>query len=450
MNLGIDEKLKAFADSCPFTLYAVGGFVRDKIANLCGKTDIDICAPVTAERFCAAAEDFGIQIKQVYKTTGTVKILLDGKDMEFAAFRSDEYVRGVHTPVKSYFTEDIEKDARRRDFKCNAVYYDIKNEKVVDPLGGVGDIESKRVQTVRDPEKVFGEDGLRLMRLARISAATGFTPTDECLTGARANAHLIRDVVAERVFSELLAILQADGAYNIRYAHYKGLKILDDTRVLDEIIPELTSGRGMEQNAAFHSHDVLEHSLRTALYSDKSVRLAALLHDIGKPYCRIYDGNSYRHAEEGERIAREVLSRLKAPKKLIFEVSRLAALHMYDYDLKASERKVRKFIVKNYDLIDKILLLKQADFSGCRDSLNTAPCVTKWREIINKMREEGAPFNIKDLKVRGDKLISAGVPKERAAEALCYLLCECAAGNIKNEEKTLLKQALLFCGNKKY
>lgn len=446
----IPEKLRALANACPFPLYVVGGYVRNSLAILKGKADIDICAPVRAERFCSAAEAAGADIKQVYKTTGTVKISFGGDEYEFASFRSDEYVRGVHTPVNSYFTESIEKDALRRDFKCNAVYFEIKNGKIVDPLGGVDDILNKRVQTVDRAEKVFGEDGLRLMRLARISAAAGFTPTAECLEGARVNAKLINDVAAERVYAELLGVLSADTVYGIQGAHYAGLKILDKTRVLDEILPELTLGRGMAQNQNFHSYDVLEHSLKTTLYADKSIRLAALLHDIGKPYCKAAEGNSYRHGEEGERIAKEVLSRLKAPKKAVDEVSRLVALHMYDYDLNARESKIRRFIAANYDLLDKLLLLKQADFSGCKGNLEIAPCVVKWNKILNGMREECVPFTVKELNVRGDALINSGVPKAKCAEVLHYLLSECAAGNIKNEEDTLKKYALLFCRNKKY
>ena len=371
-----------------------------------------------------------------------MKLSFGEEEYEFASFRSDEYVRGVHTPVKTFFTDDIYLDARRRDFKCNAVYYDIKEEKFCDPLGGAEDIKNGLMTTVADADKVFGEDGLRLMRLARQSAQTGLKPDRECIEGAKNNRALISDVSVERVYAELNAILHADCAYGIENAQYTGLKLLDEIGVLDVILPELTLGRGMKQNENFHNHDVLEHSLRAVLYADKSIRLAALLHDIGKPYCMRENGNYREHEKESARIAENVCERLKIPKKLTAEVITLSALHMYDLRCDARENKVRKFIVRNFGIFEKLLLVKQADYSACRDDLNEAPCVTKWRAIYNKMSKEGAPFTLKQLNVRGDELISNGVPPEKVGKALSALLEDCAIQPELNKKENLIKRAV--------
>ena len=257
MKIEISEKLYNLAEKCAFPLYIVGGYVRDALADLFTPShDIDICAPVSAEEFCNTAKSCGAVIDATYKNTGTVKLGFGEEKYEFTSFRSDEYVRGVHTPVKTFFTDDIRLDAKRRDFKCNAVYYDIAKGEICDPLGGAEDIKNKSVSTVADADKVFGEDGLRLMRLARQSAQTGFTPTKECISGAKANASLIADISAERVYAELDAILHADKKYGVAGAQYRGLKILDEIGVLDVILPELTLGRGMMQNQAYHSYDV--------------------------------------------------------------------------------------------------------------------------------------------------------------------------------------------------
>ena len=443
MKLQISEQLNRLAKACPFPLYIVGGTVRDNLAGLKReKSDIDICAPASADEFFTVAEGCGAKINSVYRNTGTVKLTLEGEEYEFASFRSDEYVRGIHTPVKTFFTDDIRLDALRRDFKCNAVYYDIKNQSFVDPLGGIEDIKNKLLTTVTDADKVFSEDGLRLMRLARQSAQLGFSPSEECVSGARKNSSLISDVSPERVYAELDAILHADLSYGMRGGQYRGLKLLEETGVLQYILPELTEGKGMAQNEKFHSHDVLEHSLRTVLYADKDIRLAALLHDIGKPYCFINSGNFRGHEIEGERIARQVCSRLKVPKKLTAEVAELCALHMYDLTCEARENKVRRFIVKNGSVYEKLLKIKQADFSACKDNLGETPCVTKWRKIHAKMEKEGAPFNLKQLKVKGDELILAGVQKERAGEILNVLLFDCAIEPKLNEKHTLIKRAL--------
>ncbi len=445
MQLPVPEKLKNLAAVCPFPVYVVGGFVRDSLANLNrASSDIDICAPVTAEIFCAEAEKSGAKINSVYRNTGTVKLSLGNREYEFASFRSDEYVRGVHTPVKTFFTDDIRLDALRRDFKCNAVYYDIREDTFCDPLGGISDVENRRLETVADPDKVFGEDGLRLMRLARQAAQTGFEPTEDCLDGATRNSSLIQDVSKERVWAELNAILHADLRYGIKYAQYRGLKILDRCNVLGEILPELAQGKGMEQNKTFHKYDVLEHSLRTVMYSDGRIRLAALFHDIGKPLCMKSNGNCHEHELIGEELAARVLSRLNAPKKLIGETVKLVGLHMYDFRCDARENKIRKFIVRNGDVIEELLLLKQADYSACRDDLSEAPCVTKWRGIMDKMKAEGAPLTLKQLDVRGDELIAAGIEPERVGEALQALLEDCAIDPKLNKKQALIRRALKY------
>ncbi|MCD8308758.1 MAG: HD domain-containing protein [Clostridia bacterium] len=438
----LPENLISLAKKCSFPLYVVGGTCREFI---CGqhplKADYDICAPVTAEEFIAAAQRCGFEICGVFKNTGTVKLRSGGNEYEFSCFRSDKYVRGVHRPVKIYFTDDIMLDAKRRDFKCNAVYYDISAGQFVDPLGGISDLKAGVISTVAPAEKVFGEDGLRLLRLCRIAAQTGLKPAEECFEGAKVNARLIKDITPERVYAELTAILHADEKYGHKYGQYEGLKLACELGVADYIIPELTAGRGMSQRQDFHAHDVLEHSLRCVKYSAGDIRLAAMLHDAGKPYCKITSGNFYGHEEEGGRIAREALARLKAPKKITEETVRLINLHMYDCNLAARESKVRRMIVANRDIFYKLLELKQADFSACRDDMSEAPAVKKWREIYQRMGEEKVPFTLRELNVRGNELIAAGIPAEKTGVILNKLLLECAVVPAINERGKLIAAA---------
>lgn len=443
MQAILPRKLKDLAAALDKPLYAVGGACRDFIAGLsvgCG--DWDICAPLSADEVCAAAKSVGFTVSAVYKNTGTVLMSADGEDYEFTSFRTDRYVRGTHSPVEVFFTDDIASDARRRDFKCNAVYYDIAAGKFVDPLNGIEDIKNKRVTTVVEAEKVFGEDGLRLMRLCRIAAQVGFTPTEECIDGARKNCQLIDDIAAERIWTELNAILHADLKYGVDGAQYKGLKLLKETGVLARILPELALGDNMYQREDFHSHDVLEHSLRCVLYAPPEIRLAALLHDVGKPYCKINFGKYARHEEEGAIIAENICKRLRVPSKVTARVCELVRWHMYDLSGAAAENKVRKFIVNNLAIFDELLLLKQADFSACKDDLSVAPCVVKWKGIYEKMQNEGVPLTLKELKVRGDELIGAGICPDETAKTLKMLLGECAIGNVLNEKEKLINYAL--------
>ncbi len=442
-------------------LYLVGGCVRDFLANFpLASSDFDLCAPVPADVFTEIAADCGFRADATYVRTGTVKISTAAEnaektEAEFAAFRSDKYVRGEHTPAETFFTEDISLDSRRRDFTCNAVYYDIVADSFADPLGGIGDIRAKILRTADSPDKVFGEDGLRLLRLARFSGTTGFTPTPETIAGAKKNAALIADVAPERVFAELKLILTAEQKYGNERGVYEALKILDITRVLDGIFPEATAGRDLKQRADFHAHDVLEHSLRAAAYSVRAnelsggddtpvpfeIRLAALLHDIGKPAAFFRDGKFSDHPNAGAEICRAVLTRLKAPAKTIALIEELTRWHMYDYDLKTRENKLRKFIVAHYDIFGALLLVKQADYSACKDDLSPAPCVIRIKNLEAKMRAEGVPFTLKELAVRGNE-IAPLLPSPRYVGAtLEALLLHCAITPADNEKQRLLRLA---------
>lgn len=443
----LPEKLKNLANICDFNLYVVGGSVRNFLADLKeSRFDLDICAPVTLDRILPFALEAGLSYTAVYKNTGAVKFY--DKDTcqtyEFTSFRSDKYIRGEHTPQETFFTDDIKKDAVRRDFTCNAVYYDIKNKKFIDLLGGMDDIKNKTLKTVREADKVFSEDGLRLMRLARFCAELGFSPDDNCLQGAKNNCELIRDISAERVFSELNLILQADGKFknNGNYNHYYGLEMLKEIGVLKIIFPELCLGENMPQRKDFHNYDVLEHSLRSCKYSDKSIRLCALLHDVGKPYCYIETGKYHGHQVSGRDIARVILNRLKAPKDLTEEICKLVYLHMADLDLKTSTNKVKWLMVENYDILPKLLLLKQADFSGCKDDLSTCPTNLKWLSILDEMKKENLPFSVKDLVLKGNEIIDLGVEPKYISEILTSLLKLCVFKTCKNEKQELIKNTL--------
>lgn len=442
----LPKNLFLLAENCPTPLYVVGGSVRDYLASLTPLTavyDFDLCAPLSADDFVAIAQKSGLSVRAVYKNTGTVKLRdTTGAEYEYSCFRSDEYVRGLHVPAKITFTEDISLDARRRDFTVNAIYYDIKTGEYVDPLDGVRAVAEKRLTTVASAKKVFSEDGLRLMRLARQAATLGFTPDNECLCGATEHAELINDIAPERIFAELTAILSADQKYGVTGGHYQGLRLLDTTRVLDRILPELTLGRGMSQRADFHKYDVLEHSLRAAYYAAPSVRLAALLHDVGKPFCTLRDGNSHAHPEEGARLTREILTRLKAPKKTIEETALLTALHMYDFDCKTGENKLRRFFVAHASVLDKLLLLKQADFSACMDDTSTAPTFARWKNLLEKLHAEHAPLTLKELAISGKDLLDLGIEPKQIAQTLQALLLHSVVNPKDNVPERLKKLAV--------
>ncbi|MBQ4269330.1 MAG: HD domain-containing protein, partial [Clostridia bacterium] len=400
---------------------------------------------ISANVFSQTAKQSGFTVQAVYANTGTVKLKdADGNDFEFAAFRSDKYVRGKHVPDEIFFTDDILLDANRRDFTANAVYYDIVANRFVDPLNGIPAIREKRLTTVDRAEKVFGEDGLRLMRLARQAAQLGFSPDAECLNGAKRNAKLIADVSAERIFTELTAILRADEKYGNPNGPFEGLTLLLKTGVLDVILPELALGNKMAQRADFHKYDVLIHSFKAVTYAAPEIRLAALLHDVGKPFCALRDGNVHAHPIEGERIAEEILLRLKAPKKATERIKLLVRYHMYDFDCKTKESKLRRFFIDRRDLLDDLMKLKQADFSGCMDDTSVCPTNQKWQTILAKMQAERVPFTTKELNVSGADLLTLGIPPRFIALILKEFLLHLALNPRENEKERLLTLAPKF------
>ena len=421
MKIILPENLIKLSEICPSEIYVVGGYVRNFLINGMLSDDIDIAAPLDVEEIKSAAEQCGFNTVAEYKRTGTL-VISDGKrKYEYTRFRTDSYARGgAHEPTSTEFTDDISRDALRRDFKCNAVYYDIRRQEIVDPLGGVSDIENRVLDTVATPEGVFCSDGLRLMRLARFAAELNFIPKTEVIRGAKQYADNIRDIAPERIFEELKKILVADGKYPFSdpKGHYTGFKILDGIGVFDILFPELAAGRGMAQRADFHNYDVLEHTFRTLLYSDSEIRLAALLHDVGKPYCQINFGRYKDHHTEGEKIAREILKRLKADKKTTEKTAFLVRWHMFDLKNAEPESELRLFIVENRENFIPLLKLKQADFSACKDDLSACPAVKRWTALYDKMKSDGTPFSLKDLDITAADVVKIGFSERGVGEEL--------------------------------
>lgn len=430
----IPQTLKELSALLPDPVYIVGGYVRDALLNL-NCYDIDICGASTPGTVFSALENSPFSVKTTSAKMMTLKIKKGDEEYEYTTFRKESYVIG-HAPETVEATDDIAEDAKRRDYKANAVYYDVKNETLVDPLKGLDDIKNKVLSTTREPEKVFSEDGLRLMRLARFAGQLGFSVEAETLCAAKENAQLIKDIAPERIRDELDKILVADTVHGIEDGHIKALKILDETGVLEYILPEITLGKGMKQRADFHKYDVFNHILETVRFARSDVRLAALMHDVAKPYCFARTGRYRGHDVEGERLAREVMTRLRYPKRTIERVSRLVKLHMYDLKCEAKESTLRKFVQENVGILDELLALKEADSKGSGMPEAKNPTAARIRSVYEDMVREGVPFSIKDLKVGGNDLDS--LPEAKRGSVLKEILVECAVNPQMNDRKKQL------------
>jgi tRNA nucleotidyltransferase (CCA-adding enzyme) len=262
----------------------------------------------------------------------------------------------------------------------------------------------------------------------------------QTLDGAKEYADNIKDISPERIYDELKKILVSDKKYPFsdKKGHYTALKILDETRVLDRIFPELTLGRGMAQRKDFHNYDVLEHSLRCVLYSPSKIRLAALVHDIGKPYCMQKSGVYYGHDKEGAIIAEKVLRRLKADNESIKNAVFLTKEHMLDLDGKMRESKVKRYIARNGDKLEQLFMIKQADYSACKDDLALAPAVTKWKNIVKQMKVDGVPTSYKELKISPEELIKLGYKGKKIGEGMQMILYHAIDNPKENESEKLI------------
>ncbi len=417
------ENLKELFADCNSKVYMVGGYVRNAIAGL-GCTDIDLAGP---EVSTALKLPKGATAKIVNFRLGTAIISYKGKKYEYTPFRMEKYAQGGgHTPIEVKFTSDLYADALRRDFTVNSIYYDIKTNEIIDPFNGILDINNKLIRS-HDPEKIFSSDGLRILRLVRIAAETGFKIDSLTASSAMEKLDYLADISAERKAGELMRILQADRKYGVENAHYRGLKLCAKLGIFKYLLPCVAETEGVEQNPKYHKFDVLEHTLRCVKHAPVNVRLAALMHDVGKPVSLKLYGNMHGHERLSALITQNALGQrgLKFPTAVVEETARLCQNHMYDLNGQTSESKVKIFVARNFDIIDKLVELIKADGIATGMDYDVADTEHRFTRIKNELIANFAPLKIADLKISGDVLVQIGFSGERIGEILDEMLREC-------------------------
>ena len=439
MEIYVPEWLEKFAKANEEPLYLVGGYVRNVLGGL-PPSDIDIAGKAMPEKLVLP---HGFFFATTYRRMGTALIkhrFRPDIEIEYTPFRTEEYAPGGgHTPISVRFDAGIEEDARRRDFTVNSIYYDIKRKRIIDCFGGTKDI-SRRLIRAYDPERVFSSDGLRLMRLVRIAAETGFGIERATAETAMRRAAFLADITPNRKRDELLKILNADLAYGVEDAHYRGLKMLRDFGFLPYILPELAELDGLAQPGGHHKYDALEHTFRVVRASPPEIRLAALLHDVGKAEAVRRSGRMHNHEIYGAEITRRITGAegLKLPNKVAQKTERLVRWHMYDGDGKTGNGKMLLFVAHNSDIIDELTALMEADRAG-KGVPSDSPLRIK--EFYEKLRESGAPVNMSKLKINGADLLSLGYEGTRVKEKLSELFDMCVLSPELNKHKKLMKLA---------
>ena len=399
-------KLKEIALTLGSPLYMVGGAVRDFCIAKEYSADIDLASPADFELFNAALLKCGIVSAALYRRTHTVQFEFDGKKCEFTSFRKERYADGGgHTPEFTEPTGDIYEDARRRDFKCNAVYYDVIESKFVDPLGGIEDIKNKILDTVKNPDDVFKSDGLRLMRLARFAGELGFTPTEEVLGSAKKYSGNLKDISVERIYAELVSIINSDKKHGFSPTDgfYRAIEVLYKTDVMKYVFP--------------YFDDI---SLRTCFFAEKSIRLYALV------------------VEERDGVKARFLS-LKSPVKVAETAERIVETlpKFMDSDNEKETEELKIFVLKNSDIIDKIIALKSAYAEATKDKKyeNSAESIKK---VCKNAADKNLPRSLKELKINGTDLKKSGITGSDIGVALETVFNLVATEKLPNENKTLL------------
>lgn len=439
MKINLDEKSAKFISSLGENVYVVGGYVRNSLGGLkC--TDIDLAGPTPALALTLPART---TMSMVNHRMGTAELIYDGVRYEYTPFRVEKYnPGGEHTPAKVSFTTDLFADAARRDFCCNAVYYNVNRDEIVDPLNGVRDIEQKILRGCN--KHVFESDGLRLLRLVRLASELNYKIEGETARAAKSMSDQLADITSERKRIELDKILHADTANGVPNAHYRGLRLLKQLDLWRNLIPEIAAEEGVVQPAQYHKYDVMEHSFQSVRYAPAvhNLRLAALLHDVGKPYCLEKFGNFHGHEKSSGIAARIILNRLRYPKDVIEQVVRLCSLHMYDMRGDARESKIRIFVSQNYDILDKLVELIKADrLATGMVTLEQVSGKHRFEEVRDKMIAEGAPILKKSLRIGGKDLADMGFESEAISAALETLWKDCIINPLNNTPERLRKAA---------
>lgn len=448
--------------------YIVGGFVRNALLRkppfmrdyfLPEPTDIDCAAPIAPDAAIALLLENNIPFIVKQATLGTLGIQLQETQIEFTPFRTESYPPdGSHMPSSIAFTADIREDALRRDFTVNALYADIETGEIADPLGGLADLEAHTLRACRqNAVDTFRDDGLRLLRLVRLASMLGFSVEQETLSAAALHIGNLRDIPAPRIASELTRILTLSddgldaGAYYDNREAYRAfgianaLRLLDETGALSVLIPEFDATRGVAQKKRYHAHDVFLHSIHAVTYAPPTlhVRLAALLHDIGKPHAIAGDGTMRGHDKIGVSLAAEILPRLGFSNDVTDYVCRLILHHMFDLDGNAKVSTCRiRFANWGFSFVRDLIALRKADVDGSGvQSGDTA--VLKWTYILNGMVKSGAIDDMRALAVTGDDIMEAtGLGAGKLVGRIKQLLFDAVAVDPRmNEYDRLLLEA---------
>jgi putative nucleotidyltransferase with HDIG domain len=445
------KKIGAVADARSVEAYVVGGYVRDK---LLGKevNDIDIVVVGSGIEF---AEAVAVSLKKrkivTYEKFGTAMMPTEEGKIEFVGSRKESYNRESRNPLVEVGT--LEEDLSRRDFTINALAISINAQnwgELIDPFNGQVDLRDKIIRTPLDPMMTFDDDPLRIMRAIRFSAQLGFSIDEKTLAGIPAMKDRLAIISQERITEEFMKIV-ASPKPSI------GLRLMFETGVMHIVFPEVAELSGVDQRQDHHHKDVFLHTCQvldniSAITENVYLRLAALLHDFGKPKTKKFiEGIGWTfhgHEEIGARMVKHIFRRLKLPFEHVPYVEKIVRLHqrpMQLVDENVTDSAVRRILFEAGEEIDDLMLLCRADITSKNPKL-----VKQYSEnydlVYARMKEVEEKDNLRAFQppVRGDEIMQVcnlpagklvGILKSKIEEAILD-------GRIPNEHDPALQYLL--------
>lgn len=414
MVITIPDKVKTIINKLQdegYEAYVVGGCVRDSVlGRIPNDWDITTNAlPLDVKKLFRRTIDIGIE-------HGTVKVMLGDEGFEITTYRIDGIYEDSRHPSSVEFTSLLSEDLRRRDFTINAMAYNDKDG-IVDLFGGLDDIEKKVIRAVGVPRDRFEEDALRILRAVRFSAQLDYSIEEETKTAIEQMAPTLSKISAERIREELEKLIMSDHPDRMRDAYKMGI-----TKV---ILPEWDVMMECEQRSQHHYMSVGEHTLYALNdatkqdgdlnYKDKrNLRLTLLLHDIAKPIKKRIGEDGWEHftghPEEGSKIAKNVLQRLKYDNATISDVTTL--IYYHDYRPELTLPNVRRLIINTgIDRMPVLLRVKWIDLAA-HSNFQMEEKISQIRGLetmYGKIMEDGDCLSMKDLAISGKDLKEMGI-----------------------------------------
>lgn len=425
------------ADGMGREVYVVGGYVRDlMLGRPCSDLDF-VTVGSGIELAKGVAERLGLHHRlAVYATYGTAQICSHGLELEFVGARRESYRRESRNPIVEDGT--LDDDQRRRDFTINAMAICLNAERygeLVDPFGGVEDLEARLIRTPLDPDITFSDDPLRMMRAIRFASQLGFRIDDETFRAIRRNASRIEIITKERINDELSKIIRSPQPSI-------GFRLLDMAGLLELIMPEIAALKGVQTMEGRGHKDNFLHTLKVVdnvaeKSDDEWLRWAALLHDVAKPVVKRYDKRLgwtfHNHNFIGEKMIPRLFRRMKLPmnEKMKF-VAKMVGLHMRPQsvaDEGVSDSGVRRLITEAGNDLESLMTLCEADITS-KNPDKVRRQLEGFKALRKRMEEINAADDYRNWKnpINGNEIMAHfGIP----------------GGPIVAELKEMVKEAIL-------